>query len=54
MNGSYQSGRKVFLTGENIHLIKKAAVPKYAGCFYTICFENSGDIKIRESRISPS
>ena len=45
---------KVFLTGGNKKLFKEAAVLKYTGGFYTICFENSGGIKVRESRIYPS
>ena len=31
MNGKYQPGQKVFLTGGNTHLIKEAAVLKYTG-----------------------
>ena len=54
MNGKYQPGQKVFLTGENTHLIKGAAVLKYTGGFYTIRFENGGGVKVRESRISPT
>jgi len=54
MNGKYQPGQKVFLTGENKNLIKEATVMKYAGGFNTIRFENGGGIKVRESRIYPS
>ena len=42
MNGKYQSGQKVFLTGGNKNLIKEATVLKYTGGFYTIRFENDG------------
>lgn len=51
MNGKYQTGQKVFLTGGNKKLIKEAAVLKYTGGFYTIRFENGGGVKVRESRI---
>ena len=54
MNGKYQPGQKVFLTGGNTHLIKEAAVLKYTGGFYTIRFENGGGVKVRESRIYPT
>ncbi len=54
MNGKYLPGQKVFLTGGNANLIKNATVLKYTGGFYTIRFENSGGIKVRESRIYPS
>ena len=53
MNGKYQSGQKVFLTGGNKNLIKEATVLKYTG-FYTIRFDSGGGIKVRESRIYPS
>ena len=36
MNGKYQPGQKVFLTGGNKNLIKEATVLKYTGGFYTI------------------
>ena len=39
MNGKYQPGQKVFLTGGNKNLIKEATVLKYAGGFYTIRFD---------------
>ena len=42
MNGKYQPGQKVFLTGGNKNLIKEATVLKYTGGFYTIRFENGG------------
>ncbi|MBQ1506055.1 MAG: hypothetical protein IIZ48_04725 [Erysipelotrichales bacterium] len=51
MNGKYQLGQKVFLTGGNKNLIKEATVLKYTGCFYTIRFNNGGGVKVRESRI---
>ena len=54
MNGKYQSGQKVFLTGGNKNLIKEATVLKYTGGFYTIRFANGGGVKGRESRIYPS
>ena len=54
MNGKYQPGQKVFLTGENKNLIKEATVLKYTGGFYTIRFNNGGGVKVRESRIYPS
>ena len=54
MNGKYQPGQKVFLTGGNKNLIKEATVLKYTGGFYTIRFENGGGVKVRESRIYPS
>ncbi len=47
MNGKYQPGQKVFLTGGNKNLIKEATVLKYTGGFYTIRFENSGGINVR-------
>ncbi len=53
MNGKYQPGQKVFLTGGNKNLIKEAAALKYTGGFYTIRFENGGGIKVREPRIYP-
>ena len=53
MNGKYQPGQKVFLTGGNKNLIKEATVLKYTGGFYTIRFNNGG-VKVRESRIYPS
>jgi len=54
MNGKYQPGQKVFLSGGNKNLIKEATVLKYTGGFYTIRFENGGGSKVRESRICPS
>ena len=54
MNGKYQPGQKVFLTGGNKNLIKKAAVLKYTGGFYTIRFENGSGVNVRESRIRPA
>ena len=54
MNGKYQPGQKVFLTGGNKNLIKEATVLKYTGGFYTIRFNNGGGVKVRESRIYPS
>ena len=54
MNGKYQPGQRVFLTGGNKNLIKEATVLKYTGGFYTICFNNGGGVKVRESRIYPS
>ena len=54
MNGKYQPGQKVFLTGGNKNLIEEATVLNYAGGFYTIRFNNGGGIKVRESRIYPS
>ena len=54
MNGKYQPGQKVFLTGGNKNLIKEATVLKYTGGFYTIRFNNGGGVKVRESRICPS
>ena len=54
MNGKYQLGQKVFLTGGNKNLIKEATVLKYTGGFYTIRFNNGGGVKVRESRIYPS
>lgn len=54
MNGKYQPGQKVFLTGGNKNLIKEVAVLKYTGGFYTIRFNNGGGVKVRESRIYPS
>jgi len=54
MNGKYQPGQKVFLTGGNKNLIKEATVLKYAGGFYTIRFDSGGGIKVRESRIYPT
>ena len=54
MNGTYQPGHKVFLTGGNKNLIKEATVLKYTGGFYTIRFENGGGVNVRESRIYPS
>ena len=50
MNGKYQPGQRVFLTGGNKNLIKEA----YTGGFYTIRFNNGGGVKVRESRIYPS
>ena len=54
MNGKYQPGQKVSLTGGNRNLIKEATVLKYTGGFYTIRFNNGGGVKVRESRIYPS
>lgn len=54
MNGKYQPGQKVFLTGGNKNLIKEATVLKYTGGFYTIRFENGGGVKAIESRIRPA
>ena len=54
MNGKYQPGQQVFLTGSRADLIKEATVLKYTGGFYTIRFENGGGVKVRESRICPS
>ena len=54
MNGKYQPGQTVFLTGGNKNLIKEATVLKYTGGFYTIRFENGGGVNVRESRIYPS
>ncbi len=54
MNGKYQPGQKVFLTGGNKNLIKEATVLKYTGGLYTIRFDSGGGIKVRESRIHPS
>jgi len=54
MNGKYQPGQKVFLTGSRVDLIKEATVLKYTGGFYTIRFESGGGVKVRESRIYPS
>ena len=54
MNGKYQPGQIVFLTGGNKNLIKEATVLKYAGGFHTIRFENGGGVKVRESRIYPT
>ncbi len=54
MNGKYQPGQQVFLTGSRVDLIKEATVLKYAGGFYTIRFDNGGGIKVRESRIYPT
>ena len=58
MNGKYQPGQKVFLTGGNKNLIKEATVLKYTGGFYTIRFNNGGGVgggtKVRESRIYPT
>ena len=54
MNGKYQPGQKVFLTGGNKNLIKEATVLKYTGGFYTIRFENGGGVKVIESRIRPA
>ena len=54
MNGKYQPGQRVFLTGGNKNLIKEATVLKYTGGFYTICFDSGGGIKVRESKIYPS
>ena len=54
MNGKYQLGQKVFLTGGNKNLIKEATVLKYTGGFYTIRFNNGGGVKGREARIYPS
>lgn len=54
MNGKYQPGQKVFLTGGNTHLIKEATVLKYTGGFYIIRFENGGGVRVRESRIYPT
>ena len=54
MNGKFQSGQRVFLTGGNKNLIKEATVLKYTGGFYTIRFDSGGGIKVRESRICPS
>ena len=51
MNGKYQPGQKVFLTGSRVDLIKEATVLKYTGGFYTIRFESGGGVKVRESRI---
>ena len=54
MNGKYQPGQLVFLTGGNTHLIKEATVLKYSGGFYTIRFSEGGGTRVRESRIYPS
>ena len=54
MNGKYQPGQQVFLTGSRADLIREATVLKYTGGFYTIRFENGGGVKVRESRIYPS
>ena len=54
MNGKYQPGQTVFLTGGNKNLIKEATVLKYTGGFYTIRFENGGGVKVSESRIYPT
>ena len=54
MNGKYQPGQTVFLTGGNKNLIKEATVLKYTGGFYTIRFENGGGTKVRESRLFPT
>ena len=54
MNGKYQPGQKVFLTGSRVDLIKEATVLKYTGGFYTIRFNNGGGVKVRESRIYPA
>ena len=53
MNGKYQPGQKVFLTGGNKNLIREATVLKYTG---GLCdrFENGGGVKVRESRICSS
>ena len=54
MNGKYQPGQKVFLTGGNKHRRDGATLLKYTGGFYTIRFENGRGIKVRESRIYPT
>ena len=54
MNGKYQPGQKVFLTGSGTDLIREATVLKYTRGFYTIHFNNGGGVKVRESRIYPS
>ena len=54
MNGKYQPGQKVFLTGSRTDLIREATVLKYTGGFYTIRFNNGGGVKVRESRIHPT
>ena len=54
MNGKYQPGQKVFLTGGNKNLIKEATVLKYTGGFYTIRFIGGGGTRVRESRLSSS
>ena len=54
MNGRYQSGQKVYLTGSRKDFIREATVLKYAGGFYTIRFESGGGTRVRESRIYPS
>ena len=54
MNGRYQSGQKVYLTGARKDFIREATVLKYAGGFYTIRFESGGGTRVRESRIYPS
>ena len=53
MNGKYQPGQKVFLTGGK-NLIKELTVLKYTGGFYTIRIENGSGVKVIESRIYPS
>ncbi len=53
MNGKFQSGQRVFLTGGNTHLIKEATVLKYTRGFYTIRFENGGavpDVYIKDPK----
>lgn len=47
MNGKYQPGQKVFLTGGNKNLTKEATVLKYTDDFYTIRFNNDDGIKVR-------
>ena len=54
MNGKYQPGQKVYLTGSRKDLIREATVLKYTGGFYTIRFESGGGTRVRESRIYPS
>ena len=54
MNGKYQPGQKVFLTGGNKNLIREATVLKYTGGFNTIRFNNGGGVRVREFRIYPS
>lgn len=48
------TGQTVFLTVRNRNLINEAAVLKCTKNFCTIRFENSGNIKVRESPASPA
>jgi len=41
MNGKYQPGQKVFLTGGNKNLIKEAAVLKYTGSFFATALKTA-------------